>query len=117
MVIRAATLALLALGGCVRTGRVSAEEFGDRHLPFLREEGLTLKRVVAALGPPTHRFEGGRIVGYRLLLSWEGVVSRVSKLPNEDVEEVVQRQGEYSLVLVCGPDDRISDHRLTRVRP
>ena len=117
MAARSAILVLLTLGACARTGTISAEEFGNRYLPFLGEEGLTLDRVIAALGPPTHRFEGGRIVGYRLLLSWQGVVSSFRKLPNEDAHEVIDRQGEYSLVLVCGPDGCVSDHGLMRVRP
>jgi hypothetical protein len=110
--------AVLLLGGCTQVGVATVEEFRSRHVSFLDDDGLTCEAVVARLGPPTHCYEGGRIVCWRLLLSQKEVVTPVPAGPTDELrDEILRRRGEFGVVLVCTPEGRVIQRRLLKVTP
>jgi hypothetical protein len=110
--------AVLLLAGCTPIGAASADEFRSLHASFLDDEGLAREAVVVRLGPPTHQYEGGRIVCWRLLLSQKEVVTPVPAGPTDELlEEILRRRGEFGVVLVCTPDGRVTQRRLFKVIP
>ncbi len=115
--MRASWAAAILLAGCTPVV-VTADEFRSRHLSFLDEDGLTREIVVARLGPPTHQYEGGRIVCWRLVLSPSEVVTPVPAGPTDDLlGEIRGRRGEFGVVLVCASDGRVTQRRLFKVHP
>jgi len=116
--MRSALLAMLALSvvaiGCHvhRTEAVGPGEIESPELNLLEDGATTRDTVRELLGEPSGRFEGGRILTYRLDQQYE-VVPATLEPGATSTDWGLER---YSLVLVFGDDGILERHRLIRIR-
>lgn len=104
-------LALLA-AGCATTGEPPA---GQPLLAFLADGATPRREVLARLGEPSARFEGGRILTYRLGPAAGGALQVVPReaTPTGWPDWIKAR---HSLVLVFDTGGVLREHSLVEVR-
>lgn len=105
-----AVVLLVAAGIGCHAHRCVVEDIAavsEGRLTFLQDGRTTRDDVEAVLGAPSGRFEGGRILTFRLDKSYEVVT---------DTGVVVAPAYRYSLVLVFDSEGFLVRHRLLRIR-
>ena len=114
-----AALGLLLLGCAAHElQQVSPEGARARRVAALADGKTTREQVLEEWGPPSARFEDGRILSYRLDAGFS--VTRVpypgSPRPGEAPLPSRWVNAFYDLVLVFDPAGVLAEHRLLRVR-
>ncbi len=108
---------LLLLTGCGPTLQIAQSEVEQKWLAYLKDGSTTKEEVLLRLGLPAARFEGERILTYRLMLTdEEGLVVVAREFNMRDPRLSYWPRGEYSLVLVFDGKYILQRHALLRVR-
>ena len=94
----------MLLIGCVHKLTAIDAAVQRQWLPFLEDGKTNRAEVLSSLGQPSARFQGERILTYRMML-------------DSEKRFVSDNRGAYSLVLVFDDRDVLEKHNLLRVTP
>jgi len=116
-------IAAIMIAGCSTVTQLEPQLVSEM-LPFIRDGKTSKEEIPSRLGVPDHRYEGGKILTYKMCedISPEGLLRLSNTRPTDEKGEVIlgalncSPEHTENLILLFGPDDLVERHSLVLVK-